>query len=252
MWIRQELKLNGKKAFKANYWKCVLVGLILFVVAGGVSFTLGYNSGAGTGSSAYDSINNNLSAAFTITNGFLALGMSIFVLAVTILLLNPALVGCSNFFLHNRKDPTTGFSPLGLAFSEHYGNIVKTMFMQDLFIMLWALLLVIPGIVKSYQYRLVPFILCEKPDMDYKEALQLSKKLMNGSKWRAFVLDLSWFGWALLAGLTFGILGVFYVIPYDYATEAELYVALAHPEQSHRVGLAVPDAQTVDFETKEN
>ena len=62
--------------------------------------------------------------------------------------------------------------------------------------------------------------------MDSREALTRSREMMYGHKWNAFVLDLSFIGWNFLSALTFGILGIFYVAPYQYATNAELYAVL--------------------------
>ncbi|MFR5556791.1 MAG: DUF975 family protein [Coprococcus sp.] len=76
------------------------------------------------------------------------------------------------------------------------------MFFRDLFILLWTLLLIVPGIIKSYSYRLVPYILSENPHMDRKRALELSQQMMDGHKMEAFVLELSFFGWFLLSALT--------------------------------------------------
>ena len=61
--------------------------------------------------------------------------------------------------------------------SGHYGNIVLTIFLRDLFISLWTLLLVIPGIVKIYEYLMVPYILAENPAMDRKSAFAISKRM---------------------------------------------------------------------------
>ena len=105
-------------------------------------------------------------------------------------------------------------------------NIVSGIFLQNLFIFLWSLLLIIPGIVKSYQYRMIPYLLAEDPNLSFSEATRLSTEMMSGEKRDAFVLDLSFLGWQLLSCITCGILGVFYVNPYVQATNAELYVAL--------------------------
>ena len=64
--------------------------------------------------------------------------------------------------------------------SGHYVNIVLTMFLRELFTSLWTLLLVIPGIVKHYEYLMIPYILAENPGMDRKEAFQISKRMMDG------------------------------------------------------------------------
>ena len=128
------------------------------------------------------------------------------------------------------------------------------MFLRDLFIALWTLLLIVPGIIKGYAYRMVPYILAENPDMNYKEALDLSSKMMYGNKWKSFVLDLSFIGWIILSILTFGILLLFYVNPYIGSTNAELYKAIKAEYNgetpSPRVENAVEE-QTITFEVSE-
>ena len=83
-----------------------------------------------------------------------------------------------------------------------------------LFTALWSMLFVIPGIIKGLSYSLTPYILAKYPEVPSKDALKLSMRFMNGRKGELFVLGLSFIGWCILAGLTFGILGIFYVIPY--------------------------------------
>ena len=97
---------------------------------------------------------------------------------------------------------------------------------MDLYLILWSCLFIIPGIVKSYEYRMIPYILADNPDIDRKEAFALSKAMMKGNKWRVFVLDLSFILWYLLGSITFGIVNVFYVEPYKQLTDAALYEAL--------------------------
>lgn len=89
-----------------------------------------------------------------------------------------------------------------------------------------SLLFIIPGIIKSYEYRMVAYILADQPELTRKEAFELSRKMMNGNKWNAFVLDLSFIGWGFLTAITFGILGIFYVNPYIQHTNAALYLKL--------------------------
>ena len=77
-----------------------------------------------------------------------------------------------------------------------------------------------------YQYFLVPYILTEYPDMEYKAALQLSRDMMEGNKWKTFVLGLSFILWDILGALTLGIVEIFYVNPYRSLTFAALYCKL--------------------------
>ena len=83
--------------------------------------------------------------------------------------------------------------------SGKYWSVVGAMLRCSVVIFLWSLLFLIPGIIKSYQYAMVPFILCESPGVSGKEAMQISRQMTNGQKGGMFVLDLSFIGWELLA-----------------------------------------------------
>lgn len=99
-------------------------------------------------------------------------------------------------------------------------------FLKQLFTFLWCLLLIVPGIVKAYEYMMVPYLLAENPDMSREEVFAMSKRMMYGNKWNAFVLDLSFVGWLILGALTLNIVNVLYTNPYRYLTSAELYHTL--------------------------
>lgn len=235
MWTRSELKARGKAAFKANTFNCILVALILAVMFG--------SSTAGGGGSAYNSVSNGSDFSTSLMNVWDGLssqarvGMSAAVLGITtsvgllgILLtffvFNPLEVSCRRFFFLNSYSPAN-LDELKYSFSEgRFQGVVKTMFFKDLYLFLWYLCFIIPGLVKSYSYKMVPYILAEDPFIDYKDAINLSREMMNGHKWRAFVLDLSFIGWYLLSALTLGILHIFYVGPYTCVTDAELYRTL--------------------------
>ena len=105
-------------------------------------------------------------------------------------------------------------------------KIVAAKFLEGLFIGLWSLLLVIPGIIKALEYLMVDYILADNPGIAPMDALRESKRMMKGHKWNAFVLSLSFLGWEILSVLTLGLLDLFYVRPYIEATFAELYLAL--------------------------
>lgn len=96
---------------------------------------------------------------------------------------------------------------------------------NNIFIFLWTLLLIIPGIVKSYSYSMSFYILRDNPEMSQDEARRTSMAMMSGNKWRLFCLDFSFIGWAILCGLTFGILSV-WIIPYHQTARAEFYQSL--------------------------
>lgn len=244
MWTRAELKENAKKFFKFNYWKMVLVTFILTLLSGGggSGFNVSYTRNLGSSHMSSSEMMTFLVAFFTTFMIIMVIAT-----AMSVFLYNPLLIGAQRFFVvsHYQK---AKLDELGFAFSNAYGNVVKTMFLKGLFTSLWSLLFVIPGIIKGYEYRMIPYILAENPGIDYREAFAASKQMMDGNKWNAFVLDLSFLGWNFLSIFTCGILSIFYVMPYIYMTNAELYVALkeitfGNRGQNYQSGQAGPNYQ---------
>ena len=122
----------------------------------------------------------------------------------------------------NCKTDSAEYGDLAFGFKNSYGNIAKTMFLKDLFISLWSLLLVIPGIIKSFGYSMTPFLMAENPELTAKEAIKLSQEKMKGHKWELFCMSFSFIGWALLATITGGI-GYIFLNPYMNAAYAAFY-----------------------------
>ena len=111
------------------------------------------------------------------------------------------------------------------GFRKGLGNNIIAGVLVQVFTFLWALLFIIPGIVKSYSYAMTFYILADNPDMAPTDAINESKKMMNGNKWRLFCLDFSFIGWFLLIPLTCGILSIM-VGPYISAAHAAFYESL--------------------------
>ena len=267
MWTRKELKERAKEALKRNYWKIVLVSLIGMLIGGG----LGSSGISGGGSDIRDMASDNVKEHFTehenddvdwegaeavlddiqmdirpqdiVAVAFtviVVLIVAAIVLAIVLardgLLLNPVQVGINRFMVKSLDD-TARIAEVGYTFDHNYKNGVKVMFFKDLYVVLWSLLFIVPGIYKAYQYRMVPYILGENPDMTYQEVLQRSKDMMDGQKWDAFVLDLSFILWHMLGGITCGLAEIFYVAPYVNLTDAALYSRLSRKD--------LADAQSV-------
>ena len=220
MWNRAELKMRGNMAFKKNYVSAVVVALLM-----GIFGTVSGESSARRVSENSDIYSGNLFNAEMIT-GLLAGIATVVILIVFVAKVfvgNLLKMGGYRFFILNQTaQPGIGTLLDGFR-SGHYVNIVLTMFLRDLFTALWSLLLVVPGIVKHYEYLMVPYIIAENPAMDYKEAFQISKQMMDGEKLEAFIMDLSFLGWYLLSAVTCGLLAIFYVNPYVQASFAEMY-----------------------------
>lgn len=105
---------------------------------------------------------------------------------------------------------------------RQYWHKVWGMFLMYLFIALWTLLFILPGIVKAFSYALTPYILEENPDLSANEAIDHSRAMMKGHKFDLFYLYLSFIGWFFLSFLTLGI-GFFWLIPYMYTAQAAFY-----------------------------
>ncbi len=213
MWNRAEVKAKGKIGFKRNYWPCVLVGLVLSILGGGaVSVNVNINN------------MNGDTSWHSVSWSFLG-GLAVVILLLVIFVINVLEVGCRRFFLLNQLQPAE-MNEMVYGFKHNYQNNVIAQFMVSLFVSIGLLLLIIPGLILHYQYYMVPYILSEQPELTPKEALAASKEMMEGNKWNTFVYNLSFLGWYLLGACTFGILNLFYVNPYFYASDAELYLTL--------------------------
>jgi uncharacterized membrane protein len=99
--------------------------------------------------------------------------------------------------------------------------------LEGIFVILWSLLLLIPGLIASLSYSMAPFIMAENENMTASEALTASKELMDGHKWELFCLSFSFIGWEILSGFTFGI-GALFLIPYMNAAYAAFYRYISH------------------------
>ncbi|MCR8657398.1 DUF975 family protein [Paenibacillus endoradicis] len=238
MWERKELKHRAKEVLRTSYWKAFLVSIILAFVGGGSSPPdLNFRSSRST----------DINVDWGMLAPFFAIFIIIFivifllVIAFRIFLCFPLEVGSMRFFKQSAEHEVN-LNHLGYAFDKtRYLDIVKTMTWRAFLNFLWYLLLIIPGIVKFYAYSLVPFILADNPNIGYRRAVDLSKQMTQGHKFRIFVLELSFIGWILLGVLALFI-GVLFVLPYINATRAELYLTLRQ--------LALNDGLTTEEELR--
>lgn len=242
MWTCGLLKTNARAALSGRYWKALGVCLVAMLL--GVSsnspngFSLMVNllreaesrrqPDVWTGN-AYSAFSYEDLIRYIEYNGLLPLFAAVAAVALAlalcwqIFLAMPLQVGRSRFFMESRQ----GYSPFSTLFSTlraPYLNVVKVMLLTNLKIFLGSLIIV-PGIIWSYSYVMVPYLLAENPYMSTSRAMELSNEMMMGEKWHVFVLGLSFIGWIILGILTFGI-GLFLLPPYVQATYAELYAAL--------------------------
>ncbi len=233
MWNRVDLKERAKEKIRKNYWPCVAVSFIYLLVVGLIA------GGSGAARGVKSSFTGDISYAidyFTEQPGVVigillgVIGIGIIGIAISMILkifvVYQLEVGAKGFFIKNMyTNPKIG------DILETYNNgsmktVAITRFLMDLFIGLWTCLFVVPGIIKSYEYKMIPYILADHPDITWREAFELSKQMTNGHKMDLFILDLSFWGWRILAGFTCGLLGIFHVNPYYEQTLAEAYEVL--------------------------
>lgn len=224
MWTREDIKSRAKAVLKLNYWKAFVVSLVLL-------FAGGSQNGGGGSSGGRNNFNNYgysiNSEAFVIISRIV---MFIASIAIILLILRVLVgymleVGARKFFIRAAEGETE-MGYLGYCFKEgRYTGVLVTMLLRSIYTFLWTLLFIIPGIIKAYAYRMVPYILADNPNIGYNRAIQLSNEMTMGEKWDIFVLDLSFIGWYLLGMLALFV-GTLFVNPYNDATNAELYLIL--------------------------
>jgi uncharacterized membrane protein len=231
MWTRNELKERAKQSLRTSYWKSFLVSLLLALVGGGLP-SCSWNTGSGRGSSegmgsVFDGggWEDGIMVAVIVILILIGIIVLIAAFAFQVFLVSPLTVGIRQYF-KQAAQADVNMNYVGYAFAKgRYWLVVKGMLWKDFLNLLWYLLLIVPGIVKSYSYSQVPYLLAENPGIGTKRAVELSREMMRGQKWRTFVLDLSFIGWFILGSLAL-LVGTLFVLPYFNATKAELYMTL--------------------------
>ena len=128
------------------------------------------------------------------------------------------------YTMNVRKGLETPYATLfdGFLFA---GKVILLQIVMGIFVFLWSLLFIIPGIIAGYRYRFALYNLCENPEMGVMEAIRLSKQQTMGFKLDLFVLDLTFIGWGILCGLTLGILSI-WIRPYIQQTDLAYFDAI--------------------------
>lgn len=216
----KDFRFYAREALKGRWIKAGGVGLLAALLGASIDMS---GSAGSFGSSAQNSSNlaeqfggfSGSSAGSAVSAVFLAvfLGVALefLVWAIVMLVIGGATtLGFAKYNLNlvDDKDPK-----LKDIFSQYdrLGTGFGMQFFRMLFITLWSLLLVIPGIIATYSYSMTAYILCENPQMTAREAIRKSKELMKGNRWRLFCLEISFIGWELLAVLAIVLVTVMFM-----------------------------------------
>ena len=142
-----------------------------------------------------------------------------------ILVGGPFMVGLAKTFVGALRGNKFTIAGTFSGFDEKFGRNIGLGFMQSIFIALWSLLLVVPGIIKAFAYSMSGYIAADHPELTWNECITESRKMMKGHKWQLFVLGLSFIPWFLLVGVTCGICAI-WVVPYVETTIAAFYESI--------------------------
>lgn len=197
---RVELKEKAKESLTGKYGDAIGIVLLLFAI----SFI------TGIGCNILKDILGISKDSYSILNTICSLILSgLFTL------------GYTSYFLKISRDEDVEISELWSKMNLFVPYIVVSILI-GLFTTLWALLLIIPGIIAAFSYSMTFYIMLDNPEMSPMEAIKESKRIMNGHKMDLFILELSFLGWAILGIFTFGILYL-WLIPYMNVTTCNFY-----------------------------
>ncbi len=197
-----ELRAEARQALKGNWGVAALFMFVYILIAMAVS------------------------SAFSLPLGNTTAGEGVSLVAVLLLL--PLQWGCYVAYMRLFRNEELQMGWMFEGYSQ--GRIWTTCILQMVYTLLWTLLLIIPGIIKSYSYAMTPYILKDDSELSNNAAIERSMQMMQGNKMKLFLLDLSFIGWMFLAMFTFGI-GMLWVSSYMYTARAAFYEDLKQNNQ---------------------
>ena len=209
MYTRAELKQNAKNALKGKWGSAILASILSGIVILIIYWIVGKINGIITGI-----IGEGVRYIFSL---LLAL--------LQIAIVTPVTVGLYSFFLKLTEENKPEVGEIFSGFKNSASNSMIMGVLIYVYTLLWTLLFIIPGVIKSFSYSMSYYIMAENPTISAEEAITKSRELMNGHKAELFFLELSFIGWAILATLTCGI-GYIWLTPYMSKTMANFYQAI--------------------------
>ena len=228
-----DFRQEARAALQGKWPLAILVGLVAAILggatSGGPEFKINFTGGSLNANIQYagqtiyswgDGITPGLRAV--LVGGAIYLILAAVVLGVLYFILGSVIkVGYARFNLNLTAGEKPPFETL-FSYFPHWKTVAVAWLLQSVYVLLWMLLLVIPGIVAGYSYAMTDYILAEHPELTASEAIAQSKAMMAGNRWRLFCLQFSFIGWDILCTLTLGI-GNLALRPYRHAAEAAFY-----------------------------
>ena len=235
MKIAEDFRRIARNALTNKWLIAVAVGLVASILGGigsngpefkvnidGSNISMNFNLAGQTiySTGTNGGLNSEVGAFIVGSLGFIMIA-ALFMAVIYFVLGSIVGVGYAKYNLNLVDKKNAAFETLFEYFS-HWKTTTIARLLRALYVFLWALLFIIPGIVAGFSYAMTDYILAEDPELTADEAISQSKSLMMGNKWRFFCLQFSFIGWDILATLAFGI-GHLWLTPYKQAAYAAFY-----------------------------
>lgn len=221
MFSSGELKKKALISLKDNWANPLVISLLFILITGAVASTI-------SGMILFFSFLLGIFLSFIIDGEAVALitqGIHyIFSFALNLVVI-PLSLGYINYFLMFIKRQKPEISNLFDGYKKSFGNSIIASLLMGIYIFLWSLLLIVPGIIKSFSYAMTFYIIADNPSISALDAIKKSEAMMEGHKWDYFVLELSFIGWMILSLFTCGV-GVIFLNPYMETAKVHFYLTL--------------------------
>lgn len=221
---RSALKMRAKEAMKKASPNLYLVSVVCLLLTNAPTFVTEFPTlRQMVNANSVEEMMYIYENGGAVTGGF-ALTLATFAMSI---FLNLVTCGWQLYTLRvSRQEDHGGLETLFACFQQFW-RFLSAVLLMGLFTFLWSMLLVIPGIIAAYSYSQTIYIMLDHPEMSAMEAIAASKRMMRGHKFEYFVLELSFLGWALLTGVTLGLLTI-WLEPYMQVTKANFYNAVSN------------------------
>ena len=235
-----DFRLISRNALRGKWLTAVIAGLVASLLGGiasnGPEINLNLDSHHPTlnldycGQTLFSTGGPSPEMEALFVGGAVYILLAVVAMAIIGLILGSVIeVGYSRFNLNLVDGGTPSIDTLFSYFS-HWKTTTVARLLQMVYILLWTLVFIIPGIMATYSYAMTNYILAEQPELSASEAITLSKQLMNGNRLRLFCLHLSFIGWEILCAFTLGI-GNLWLTPYKQAATAAFYREISGTER---------------------
>ncbi len=261
MKLASDFRASAREALKGKWGLAVITGIVASILGasthggGGVSFNFsGFNNSEAEtvppigGAERFEEIYNGIDPALSGIIGIvLAVGITLgIVLGIAFFILGSIVSpGYAKFNLNLIDGENAEINDL-FGYFKYWKSVVLANLLRSVYIFLWSLLCFIPGIIASYSYAMVPYIMAENPELTASEACERSKQMMDGNRVRLFCLTFSFIGWSFLCAFTCGI-GNIVLTPYIEASVADFYREISDTrkitEPDENIPVYIPESQ---------